>query len=106
MNISFDNKTVLITGSSRGIGSQLASDFESLGANVIGFSLSPYTVKDNFVITGLKPFWCRITFLPLGPIVDATLSANTLIPARIFCWREEPESYFLDMETSLVVLLI
>ena len=27
---------------------------KSLGANVIGFSLSPYTAKDNFVITGLN----------------------------------------------------
>ena len=45
MNISFDNKTVLITGSSRGIGSQLASDFESLGANVISLSSSDYNLS-------------------------------------------------------------
>ena len=47
MNISFDNKTVLITGSSRGIGSQLASDFESLGANVISLSSSDYDLSVN-----------------------------------------------------------
>lgn len=44
MNISFDNKIVLITGSSRGIGKQLSLDFQSLGAEVISLSSSDYNL--------------------------------------------------------------
>ena len=51
---SFLDKTVLVTGASGFKGSWLCLMLKSLGANVIGFSLSPYTVKDNFVITGLN----------------------------------------------------
>jgi len=35
MEIEFHNKTVLITGATRGIGEQLAHDFKNLGANLI-----------------------------------------------------------------------
>jgi 3-oxoacyl-[acyl-carrier protein] reductase len=35
MDIGFRNKTVLVTGATRGIGRQLADDFEKLGANLI-----------------------------------------------------------------------
>ncbi len=35
MDIGFRNKTVLITGATRGIGKQLANDFGKLGANLI-----------------------------------------------------------------------
>jgi 3-oxoacyl-[acyl-carrier protein] reductase len=35
MDLTFKNKTVLITGATRGIGKQIASDFEELGANLI-----------------------------------------------------------------------
>ena len=38
MKISFKDKTVLITGASRGIGKSLFETFSSLGANVIGTS--------------------------------------------------------------------
>ncbi|TGN18272.1 SDR family NAD(P)-dependent oxidoreductase [Leptospira idonii] len=35
MNIRFDQQTILVTGATRGIGRQLAVDFESLGGSVI-----------------------------------------------------------------------
>lgn len=35
MNVRFDGQTVLVTGGTKGIGKQIALDFESLGASVI-----------------------------------------------------------------------
>ena len=56
---TFRNKTVLITGISGFKGSWLAIWLHTLGAKVIGYSLSPKTSKDNFAICGLdKKFRC------------------------------------------------
>ena len=57
MNSLFNNfykdKNVLITGHTGFIGSWMSIWLLELGANVIGYSLPPYTEKDNFVVTKL-----------------------------------------------------
>jgi 3-oxoacyl-[acyl-carrier protein] reductase len=45
MEIAFHNRTVLITGATRGIGKQLADDFQSLGANLILTGTRPDQIK-------------------------------------------------------------
>ena len=50
----FYKKTVLITGHTGFKGSWLSIWLKELGATVIGYALEPYTVNDNFVVTGLK----------------------------------------------------
>ena len=52
-NIYF-GKTVLITGNTGFKGSWLANILIRLGANVIGYSLSPFTTPNHFKILGLK----------------------------------------------------
>lgn len=49
----YKNKKVLITGHTGFKGSWLAIWLHSLGAEVIGISLEPYTEKDNFVLSNI-----------------------------------------------------
>lgn len=49
----YKNKNVLITGHTGFKGSWLSIWLNSLGANVIGYSLDPYSDNDNFVVTNI-----------------------------------------------------
>ncbi len=53
-NNTFKNKRVLITGHTGFKGSWMAIWLKELGAEVYGYSLEPYTEKDNFNTTGLS----------------------------------------------------
>ena len=46
MKIHFENKVVLITGATRGIGKQLARDFEKLGASLILTGTNPEQISE------------------------------------------------------------
>ncbi|MGC8615361.1 MAG: CDP-glucose 4,6-dehydratase, partial [Thermoprotei archaeon] len=50
----YRGRRVLVTGHTGFKGSWLSLLLLRLGAQVIGFSLDPYTSKDNFVVTGLS----------------------------------------------------
>ena len=50
----YSGKKVLVTGHTGFKGSWLSIWLKELGAEVIGYSLDPYTTKDNFVLSGLK----------------------------------------------------
>ncbi|PJI10403.1 CDP-glucose 4,6-dehydratase [Clostridium sp. CT7] len=50
----FSNKNVLVTGHTGFKGSWLSMWLKKLGANVIGYSLDPYTKNDNFNVCGLS----------------------------------------------------
>jgi CDP-glucose 4,6-dehydratase len=53
-NSVFKNKKVLLTGHTGFKGSWMAIWLKELGAEVYGYALEPYTLKDNFVSTGLE----------------------------------------------------
>ena len=53
-NNIYKNKTVLVTGHTGFKGSWLSIWLKELGANVVGYSLDPYTEKDNFVLSNLQ----------------------------------------------------
>ncbi len=46
-NLDFTDKTVLVTGSTRGIGKQIYNDFKDLGAKVIGVGSKDYNLADE-----------------------------------------------------------
>ena len=49
----YNNRKVLITGHTGFKGSWLSIWLNKLGAEVCGYSLEPYTVEDNFVVSGI-----------------------------------------------------
>ena len=53
-NIFWKGKKVLITGHTGFKGSWLAIWLESMGANVIGVALDPYSTRDNFSLSGIS----------------------------------------------------
>ena len=53
-NNTFQNKKILLTGHTGFKGSWMAIWLKELGAEVYGYSLDPYTQKDNFVTTKLS----------------------------------------------------
>ena len=50
----FEGKTVLVTGHTGFMGSWLCIWLRELGANIIGYALEPYTVRDNFVVSNMS----------------------------------------------------
>lgn len=50
----YEGKTVLVTGHTGFKGSWLSIWLHELGAKVIGYSLDPYSERDNFVLTGIR----------------------------------------------------
>ncbi len=56
LTISFKNKIVLITGSSRGIGKSISKKFKSLGAKTINLSSSDFDLSNNDHLNDLKIF--------------------------------------------------
>lgn len=53
-NDIYRGKRILVTGHTGFKGSWISIWLKELGAEVIGYSLDPYTDKDNFVLTGLQ----------------------------------------------------
>jgi 3-oxoacyl-[acyl-carrier protein] reductase len=45
MRFNFEEKTVLVTGASRGIGKEISKDFRDLGATVLNFNSSDYDLS-------------------------------------------------------------
>lgn len=52
-NKTYQNKKILLTGHTGFKGSWMAIWLKELGAEVYGYSLEPYTAKDNFISTNL-----------------------------------------------------
>ena len=91
-NNIYKGKTVLVTGDTGFKGSWLAIWLLNLGANVIGYALSPKTKKDNYLICGLDK---KVTHID-GDVRDY----QTLL--TIFS-KYEPEIVFHLAAQSLVL---
>lgn len=88
----YKRKTVLATGNTGFKGSWLSIWLLNLGANVIGYALSPKTEKDNYVICGLDK---KITHIE-GDIRDYQALLNVFL-------KYKPEIVFHLAAQSLVL---
>lgn len=81
MNKSFQNKTVLITGGSRGLGAEIARRFAQLGANVV-ITYAQSKLKAESVVEELKQLGAQAIALQSDladdkaaiPLIDAVIS--------------------------------
>lgn len=103
----YNGKRVLITGHSGFKGSWLSIWLNAMGADVIGYSLNPYTDKDNFVLSKISD---KITDIR-GDIRDAEL-LNQIFkkyqPEIVFHLAAQPLvrlSYDIPVETYEVNLM-
>jgi 3-oxoacyl-[acyl-carrier protein] reductase len=66
--LNFEDKTILVTGATRGIGKQLADDFHSLGGNVIVTGTHPEQIaefnKQSLLAKDRKRYFCVDFTLP------------------------------------------
>lgn len=97
----FKDKTVLVTGHTGFKGSWLCIWLKELGANVVGYSLEPYTERDNFVVSGLEDRIIHIT----GDVRDFQKLSKVFEkyqPEFVFHLAAQPivrESYISPKET-------
>lgn len=100
----FKNKTILVTGNTGFQGSWLSEWLIYLGANVIGYSLKPYSEKDNFLISNLNKRMTTIygnlndyklldkTFKKYNPDIVFHLAAQSLVLESYSAPKETYES--------------
>lgn len=103
MNLNFKNKKILITGTSQGIGLQLAKDFINDGAKVIGVSRKKvkiqgdyqHIVVDLFKSSSIKYLISKLKVRKLWP-VDVLIhnAGGTLGTTDPFCSKKDWEKVF------------
>lgn len=102
MNLAFwKNKKVLITGHTGFKGSWLSIWLHSLGAEVIGYALDPYTDKDNFTVCRLQEKMIDIRG-DIRNIVQLSEVFNNYKPDIVFHMAAQPlvmQSYKKPKET-------
>jgi NAD(P)-dependent dehydrogenase (short-subunit alcohol dehydrogenase family) len=103
MNFNFKNKNVLITGTSQGIGYQLAKDFIDDGARVIGVSRKKtiikgdyyHIVEDLFKLNSVKNIITKLKNKKLWPIDILVHNAGgTLDITDPFCSQKDWKKVF------------
>ena len=111
----FQNKRILITGHTGFIGSWLSIILKELGADLIGYALSPYTQNDNFVVTNLKKRMVSIigdirnfkklqkVFYNYQPEVVFHLAAQPLVRKS---YHDPKETYDINVGGTINVLEI
>jgi CDP-glucose 4,6-dehydratase len=98
---TFRNKTVFITGHTGFIGTWLSLWLQSMGANIIGYSLEPPTTPSIFESTNLEKYITHV----IGDIRNKTKLSDTLSyhnPEFVFHLAAQPlvrQSYEQPVET-------
>ena len=97
----FQNKKIIVTGSSGFKGSWLSIWLKNLGADVYGYSLKPITKKDNFVVSKLEKK-INQTYGDITDFKKLNHFINSINPEIIFHLAAQPivkESYKNPLET-------
>ena len=101
MEISFEDKIALVTGSSRGIGKQIADDIESLGGEVIRTSRDNLDFTNDDSIANFLS-WLTNNYDRIDILVN-NAGINIVDDISYYCWKDFKQLVDVNLKGTFAI---